>query len=215
MSILVAYYSLYGNTFRIARAVADGARAAGGTEVVLARIPDFGSSALYEKDERVRNAQILQKEIPLAKVEALPSYRAIIFGSPSRYGSMSAPVRHFLDQTGVLWSKGALEGRFAGVFACSATPYSADDSALLSMIIPLLHLGMIVAGLPYSASARAAGRIPGSPYGVCVPVGPNSDRTPGETELQLGNMLGRRIAVLSRMPFHEPAGAGAETGGQR
>jgi NAD(P)H dehydrogenase (quinone) len=203
MRVLVAYHSLHGNTYKMARAVTDGARTVAGAEVTLARIADHHAGGSDENDERVKNARILQKEIPLVKVEDLPGYNAIILGSPSRYGNMAAPVAHFLEGTAALWSKGALEGRIAGVFTCSATAYGAADAALLSMIVPLLHLGFIIAGVPHTMNAEHAIRAVGSPYGACALVGPNADRAPVDAELRLARALGHRIASLSRIPMRQ------------
>jgi NAD(P)H dehydrogenase (quinone) len=106
-------------------------------------------------------------------------------------------MKNYLDQTAHLWTKGALEGKVAGVFTCGASPYGGYGSTLLSMVIPLLHLGMLVAGLPYTAKTEG-GKPAGSPYGASAFVGQNADQPPVENDLHLARVLGHRVASIAR-----------------
>lgn len=197
MKVLVVYHSMYGNTLKMAKAVAEGASTAKNAEVQLARVPDITPQELIERNERMKNAFILQKGIPVARIEELPHYDAIIVGSPGRFGNMSSSMKHFIDRAASLRDTGALEGRIGGVFACTFTAQGGCETTLLSMIVPLLHLGMIVAGIPFSAAKGVAKNI-FSPYGAGAVVGENAEQPPGEQELYTARLLGARIAQLAR-----------------
>ena len=196
MKALVVYYSLYGNTFKLAKAVAEGARSVDGADVQLMRVPEITPVEVIEKNDRMRNAQICQKAVPVVRVEALFGYDALLFGSPAWHGTMAGPMKHFFDKTGMLWEKGALEGKMAGVFTCCLAGHGGQEQALLSMMITLLHLGMIVAGLPRSLAA-VTGRTVASPYGVSAVLGPDPRQPINPADLESAKALGRRVTRLA------------------
>src|SRR5579875_3912526 len=146
--ILVLYYSSYGHVETMAQAVAEGARAVAGTEVVVKRVPE-----LVPEDVARASGMKLDQAAPVATVAELPEYDAIIFGTPTRFGNMAAQMRNFLDQTGGLWTKGALVGKIGSVFCSTASQHGGQETTITSFHSTLLHHGMIVAGVPYACAA--------------------------------------------------------------
>jgi NAD(P)H dehydrogenase (quinone) len=148
MKVLVLFYSTYGHIYRMAQAVAEGAREAG-AEVVLKRVPETLSADVIEK-MGATEAQKAFANVPVATVDELASADAVIFGVPTRFGNMAAQMRQFLDATGGLWAKGALVGKVGSVFTSSATQHGGQESTILSFHTTLLHHGMVIVGLPYA-----------------------------------------------------------------
>ncbi|OJU26045.1 MAG: NAD(P)H:quinone oxidoreductase, type IV, partial [Alphaproteobacteria bacterium 64-6] len=142
--VLVLYYSSYGHIEKMAQSVAEGAREAG-AQVDIKRVPE-----LVPEEVAKKSGFKLDQAAPIATVDELPNYDAIIFGVPTRFGNMPAQMKNFLDQTGGLWVKGALIGKVGSVFTSSATQHGGQESTILSTHIVLLHQGMVIAGLPYS-----------------------------------------------------------------
>ena len=192
--ILVLYYSSYGHVETMAQAVAEGARKVTGTEVTIKRVPEL------VPEEVARKSGIkLDQAAPVATPSELADYDAIIFGTPTRYGNMAAQMRNFLDQTGSLWAKGALVGKVGSVFASTATQHGGQETTLTSFHTTLLHLGMIIVGLPYSFAGQStldeiAG---GSPYGATTIAGSDGSRKPSEIELAGARFQGEHVARLA------------------
>jgi NAD(P)H dehydrogenase (quinone) len=192
--VLVLYYSTYGHVETMAEAVAAGARSFPGAEVVIKRVPEL------MPEDVARNAGVkLDQRAPIAKPEELADYDAVIFGTPTRFGNMAAQMRNFLDQTGGLWLKGALVGKVGGVFASTATQHGGQEATLLSFHTTLLHLGMVVVGLPYSAQGqmRLDEVTGGSPYGATTIAGGKGERQPSANELELARFQGRHVAEIA------------------
>src|SRR6476661_5767884 len=151
MKVLIVYYSLYGHVMQLARAVEEGAKSVAGVDVQLRRVAEFPeveqATAGSQHAQQVREQQ---KDIPIATLDDLRSADAVIFGSPTRYGNMAAQMKAFIDTTAPLWSKGEMEGKVGAVFTSTATTHGGQESTLLSMMNPMLHLGMIIMGVPYS-----------------------------------------------------------------
>ena len=147
--VQVIFYSMYGHLYRMAEAVAAGAREVEGTEVTVLQVPELIADAVLEKSG-AKAAQGAFAHVPLASVEGLADADAIIFGAPTRFGNACAQMRNFLDQTGGLWFKGALIGKVGSVFTSTATQHGGQESTLLSFHTTLLHHGMVVVGVPYS-----------------------------------------------------------------
>src|SRR6266478_3081389 len=143
--VLVLYYSSYGHNETMAQAVAEGARAAR-AEVTVKRVPE-----LVPEDVARKAGMKLEQAAPVATVDELPQYDAIIFGTPTRFGNMTAQMRNFLDQTGGHWMSGALIGKIGSVFASTATQHGGQETTITSFHTTLLHQGMIIVGVPYSA----------------------------------------------------------------
>ncbi len=198
MNIGVIFYSMTGNTAALARAVAEGAERAG-ADVRLRQVPNLTSPDEIARNPRMRDAKAQLASIPLATNDDLLWANGVAFGSPTRYGNMCAELKRFIDQTGKLWLSGALVGRVAGVFCSTMTMHGGQESTLLSMMIPLFHLGFIVHGLPYAEAEQTSMEDihGGSPYGASSVSGASAARPPTEIDLTLARALGRRLAIVA------------------
>lgn len=196
--VLVLYYSMYGHVQRMAEAIAEGAREVPGAEVTLRRVPETLPESVLEKMGALE-AQKAMAGVPVATVDELGEADAIIIGTPTRYGNMCGQVRQFLDATVRLWSSGALVGKPGSVFTSSATQHGGQESTLLSTHITLLHLGMVIVGLPYAfAGQTRLDEISGcSPYGASTIAGASGERFPSENELAGARWQGRHVAAIA------------------
>ncbi len=188
--VLVLYYSSYGHTEKMAEAVAEGARQAG-AEADIKRVPELVPEEIARK-----SGYKLDQPAPIAKVEDLPHYDAIIIGTGTRYGRISSQMANFLDQTGGLWARGALNGKVGGAFVSTASQHGGQETTLFSIITNLLHFGMVVVGLDYgfSGQMRLDEVTGGSPYGATTIAGGDGSRQPSENELDAARYQGRKIA---------------------
>ncbi len=194
--VLVLYYSTYGHIEAMAEAVAEGARSTGAL-VDLRRVPETAP----EDVARASNFK-LDQAAPLASIDELESYDAIIIGAPTRFGRMPSQMAAFLDQAGGLWFRGALNGKVGGAFTSSASQHGGNETTLFSIITNLLHFGMTVIGLPYSYQAQMGlDEIKGgSPYGATTIAGGSGERMPSEIDLggarHQGELIARAAAKL-------------------
>ena len=191
--VLVLYYSSYGHIEKMAEAVAQGARDAG-AEVAVKRVPELVPEEIARKSHFK-----LDQAAPIATVEELPNYDAIIIGVPTRFGNMPAQMKNFLDQTGGLWAQGKLVGKVGSVFTSSATQHGGQESTILATHIVLLHQGMVIVGLPYSFQGQMILNevTGGSPYGASTIAGGDGSRQPSENELAGAFFQGRHVAQIS------------------
>jgi len=198
VNISVIFYSMTGHTATLARAVAEGAERAG-AEVRLRQVPELIPEEAIARNPRIRETREQLGAIPTATNDDLLWAGGVAFGSPTRYGNMTAQLKNFLDQTGKLWLAGDLVGRVASVFCSTSTLHGGQESTLLSMMIPLFHLGYLVLGLPYAeAEQMSMDEIHGgSPYGVASVSGPGGERPPTEIDLTLARAMGRRLALVA------------------
>ncbi|BBK30346.1 NAD(P)H dehydrogenase (quinone) [Allostella humosa] len=191
--VLVLYYSSYGHVETMANAVAEGARAAGAT-VDVKRVPEL------VPDEIARKSHFkLDQAAPIATVEELADYDAIIVGTGTRFGRMPAQMANFWDQTGGLWAKGALVGKVGAAFSSTATQHGGQETTLFSIITNLLHHGLVVVGLPYAfqGQMRMDEITGGSPYGATTLTGGDGSRQPSENELAGARFQGRHVAEVA------------------
>lgn len=199
MKVLVVYYSLYGHTYRLARAVEKGAASVPEAQVVFRRVREFDdvlkATAQSQHANRLREET---RDIPVCTVDDLRQADGVIFGSPTRYGNMTAQMKQLIDSTADLWVKGEMEGKPAGVFTSTASTHGGQETTLVSMMIPLLHLGMLIVGLPYSLPGmiHTEGR-GGTPYGATTITGAKGELEPKPEDLQLAEALGRRVAEMT------------------
>lgn len=191
--VLVLYYSSYGHIETMAEAVADGARSAG-ADVTVKRVPE-----LVPEEIARQSGLKLDQKAPVATPNELGDYDAIIFGAPTRFGTMAAQMRNFIDQTGGLWAEGKLVGKVGSAFTATATQHGGQESTLLSFHTTLLHHGMVVVGLPYAAQGqmRIDELTGGSPYGASTITGGDGSRMPSENELELARFQGRHVAEIA------------------
>jgi len=191
--VLVLYYSSYGHIEQMAQAVAEGARETG-AQVDIKRVPETAplevAKAAYFK---------LEQDAPIATVQDLADYDAVILGIPTRFGRMPAQMAAFLDQAGGLWAGGKLNGKVGSVFASTATQHGGQETTLFSGITNLLHFGMVIVGLPYSFQGQMGlTEIHGlSPYGATTIAGGDGSRQPSRIELEGAHFQGRHVAEIT------------------
>lgn len=191
--VLVLYYSSYGHVEAMAHAIAEGARAAG-AEAAVKRVPET------VPEEAARKGHFkLDQPAPVATVEELPDYDAIVVGTGTRYGRMSSQMAAFLDRTGGLWARGALQGKVGAAFTCTGTQHGGQETTLMSIVTNLLHFGMVVVGLPYSfqGQTRTDEVVGGAPYGATTIAGGDGARQPSPTELDGARYMGGHVAQLA------------------
>jgi NAD(P)H dehydrogenase (quinone) len=198
MKIQIVFYSMYGHVYRMAEAVAAGARQVPGAEVSLFQVPE-----LIPEDALIKSGAKKAREafahIPLARVEALPEADAIIFGTPTRFGNMCAQMRNFMDRTTPLWLAGSLIGKAGSVFASTASQHGGQETTITSFHTTLLHLGMVIVGVPY-AEPRLLNMTEisgGTPYGATTLAGADGSRLPSENELAIAQFQGRHVAQIA------------------
>lgn len=191
--VLVLYYSSYGHIETMARAVAEGAREAG-AEADIKRVPELVPEEIARK-----SGFKLDQPAPVATVAQLADYDAIIFGTGTRFGNMTSQMKNFLDQAGELWSQGKLVGKVASVFTASATQHGGQESTILTFHPVLLHLGMIIVGLPYAFQGQMGlSEVMGcSPYGASTITGGDGSRQPSRVELDGARFQGRHVAQIA------------------
>jgi NAD(P)H dehydrogenase (quinone) len=199
VTIQIVFYSMYGHIYQLAKAVAEGASQVPNAEVnvfqVLELVPEkvlIASGAKAKREEFTH--------IPYAEPDRLAEADAIIFGTPTRFGNMTAQMRNFLDQTGGLWMKGSLIGKVGSVFTSTGTQHGGQETTITSFHTTLLHLGMIIVGVPYSEQRlmnmqEISG---GSPYGASTLAGADGSRQPSENELAIARFQGEHVANIAR-----------------
>jgi len=189
--VLILYYSRYGATREMANLIARGVEAAG-LEARLRTVPPV--SANHEATE----APVPDTGAPYVSNEDLRDCAALALGSPTRFGNMAAPLKYFLDGTSALWLSGALNGKPGGVFTSTGSMHGGQETTLTSMMLPLLHHGMLITGLPYSEAGLLSTRDGGTPYGPSHLAGPDSNLPISDTEARLCEALGRRLAETAK-----------------
>ena len=191
--VLVLYYSSYGHVEQMAQAVAEGARSAG-AQVDIKRVPELVEDALAKS-----SGYKTDQAAPIAAVNDLADYDAIVVGTPTRYGNMCAQMKNFLDQTGALWFQGKLVGKVGSVFTSTATQHGGQESTILSTQTVLLHLGMVIVGLPYAwqGQMRLDEITGGSPYGATTIAGGDGKRQPSANELDGARWQGKHVAQIA------------------
>ena len=199
MKILVVYYSMYGHVLKMARAAAEGVQTVAGAEVVLRRVQELEMNLpKLQASQHAREVLQQQQHIPIASLDDLRAADGFIFGTPTRFGNMCAQMKQYFDGAGELWIQGALEGKPAGVLVSTATTHGGQETTCLTMMAPLLHLGMIIVGVPYSTPGmhHTEGR-GGTPYGATTVAGGKNDLEPAPEDLEIARALGRRVAQVA------------------
>lgn len=193
--VLVLYYSMYGHVETLAKAVAEGAGSVEGTEVTIKRVPDL----MTEEAARKAGAKVDQAA-PIATVEELADYDAIIFGTPTRFGNMCAQMRNFLDRTGGLWAGGKLVGKVGSVFVSTGTQHGGQETTITSFHTTLFHHGMIVVGVPYACPelVNMSEVTGGTPYGASTLAGADGSRQPSANELKIARFQGAHVANVAK-----------------
>lgn len=195
----IIFYSMYGHIYKMAEAVAEGARSVQDVKVTLYQVPELVPEAVLEKSGALK-ARAQFAHIPTIKVEDLVNADAIIFGTPTRFGNMCAQMRNFLDQTGGLWVTNKCVGKVGSVFASTGTQHGGQETTITSFHTTLFHLGFIVVGAPYSEAAlvnmdEITG---GTPYGATTLAGSKNDRDVSQNELTIARFQGRHVAEIAK-----------------
>ncbi|UXU85899.1 NAD(P)H:quinone oxidoreductase [Burkholderia sp. S-53] len=192
--VLVLYYSSYGHVETMAQQIAEGAKSVPGVEVALKRVPET-----IPVDQARAIGVKVDQAAPVATVDELPDYDAIIFGTPTRFGNMAGQMRTFLDQTGGLWMKGALVGKIGSVFASTGTQHGGQETTITSFHTTLLHQGMVIVGVPYACSGLVNMNeiTGGTPYGATTLAGADGSRQPSANELEIARYQGKHVAELA------------------
>jgi NAD(P)H dehydrogenase (quinone) len=195
--VLVLYYSGYGHVETMAKAVAEGAAGVAGCECVVKRVPE-----LVPADVAAASGMKVDQGAPVATVDELADYDAIIFGTPTRFGNMAAQMRNFLDQTGGLWFQNKLVGKVGSAFCSTASQHGGQETTLTSFHTTLLHHGMIIVGLPYTfkGNSQMDEISGGTPYGASTLAGDGS-RMPSANELDGARFQGRHVAEIAKKLF--------------
>ena len=193
--ILIVYYSVHGATEHMARLIARGVESVDGAQAKLRTVP-----AITKHDDQTlhSNQGTIPKEgPPYTTLEELADCDGLVLGSPTHFGNMAAPLKHFLDRTTSLWLNGALVGKPAGVFTSTSSMHGGQETTLVSMMLPLFHHGMILCGLPYTEAALNRTQSGGTPYGPSHVAGKQASRTVDDDESELCRAFGERIAKLT------------------
>lgn len=190
--ILILYYSRKGSTAEMARRIARGVEEVSGMQARLRTVPPVSATCEAVEED------IPAEGPPYVRLEDLRECAGLILGSPTRFGNMAAPLKYFLDQTSGLWLSGDLVGKPAAVFTSTSTQHGGQESTLLSMMLPLLHHGMLILGLPFTEPALVATETGGTPYGASHVAGSEGNRPISTHEAELGRMLGRRVAETAK-----------------
>jgi len=193
--VLVLYYSVGGSLRRMAELIADGIERVPGAGARLRTVPRVAPVAQVE--ERAPEPAVPAAGAPYAELDDLASCAGLALGSPARFGNMAAPLKHFLDGSTLLWNSGALAGKPACVFTSSASLHGGQETTLVSMMLPLLHHGMLIVGLPYTLAELNATRSGGTPYGASHFAGTADDLPVTDTERKLCIEQGRRLAQVA------------------
>ncbi len=191
-NILILYYSRYGATAEMARQIARGVEEVAGMQAMLRTVPPV--SPVCEATEPA----VPDSGAPYVSTADLESCDGLILGSPTRFGNMAAPLKHFVDSTSPLWLTGALVGKPAAVFTSTSSLHGGQETTLLSMMLPLLHHGMLIAGLPYSQTELLHTTTGGTPYGPSHLAGVDSKLPLSDDEKQLCQAMGKRVASIAR-----------------
>lgn len=196
--ILVLFYSMYGHIFKMANAVAEGVREAGG-EPILKQVAELVPEKFWNED--IRKAKQLMKNVPIADPSKdLKGIDGLIVGTPTRFGNMCSQMRNFWDQTGGDWMQGALIGKPAAVFTSSNTQHGGQETTIISTMITLLHHGCVLVGLPYSFKEQMVMDeiTGGSPYGASTIAGAMGERMPSANELKMAKGLSKHLTTIAK-----------------
>ena len=195
MKVLIVFDTRYGNTHKLADAIAEGAREVKGTEAHLRRVEITEPEAIITQHEDWRKANERFKAVPQVTLDDLVQADAIVFGSPTRYGGMTAALKKFIDSTGMIWAQGKLFGKVGAAFTSTGTPHGGNETTLITMFLPMYHHGMIVVTPGYGDPVLFGA---GSPYGATSVSGPGADKAPTDGDLKVARFLGHRVAQVAK-----------------
>lgn len=196
MKVLIVYYSTFGNVYRMAKLVAEGINQVEGAEAVLRKVPELMPEAVVQARVDMKAGAEMQRDVPVVTMEDFKEAGAVAFGSPTRFGNVSAQLKNQIDQLGSLWMKGTFEGKPAGAFVSTGTMHGGQESTILSFMTVLLHLGFIIVGVPYSVQDLYLTKGGGAPYGPGHIAGADNMRAIDENEANICRAFGKRMAEI-------------------
>jgi len=205
MKVLIVYYSTYGNVYKMARLVAEGVSSVAGAEPVIRTVPELIPRETIESRPDMLAGRDMQKDVPPISLDDFREAGAIAFGTPTRFGNVSAQLKNQIDRLTTLWLKGELEGKPAGVFVSTGSLHGGQETTILTLMAPLLHLGMILVGVPYSTPELFTTQGGGSPYGPGHVAGGDSQRGVDPQEAAICHAFGRRLAEIGLRLQKPPA----------
>lgn len=197
--VLILFYSFAGHTAKLAEYVAQGAREIEGAQVEVKQVPELVPSEVFEKDPELQKARHAFVHVPVAIIEDLTSADAVAFGTPVHFGSFASQLKQFIDQLSPVFIKGTMAGKPASLFVSSGSVHGGEEAALLSLMIPLLNLGMVPIGVPYPIQGEGADFDAGSPYGAVYVSGHKGDKEIGEGDIKVAKILGKRLAAMTKI----------------
>jgi len=196
MKVLIVYYSTYGNVHKMAQLVAEGVKEVAGAEPVLRTVPELIPQTVIDSRADMKAGRDLVKAVPLVTADDFRQAGAVAFGTPTRFGNVSAQLKNQIDQLTSLWLKGELEGKPAGVFVSTGSLHGGQETTILTLMAPLLHLGFVLVGVPYSVQELFTTQGGGSPYGPGHVAGGDNQRAIDPQEAAICRALGRRLADI-------------------
>ena len=196
MKVLIVYYSTYGNVYRMAKLVAEGVKEIPGVQPVVRTVPELIPNSVINSREDMKAGREMQQDVPLVTMDDFREAGAIALGAPTRFGNVAAQLKNENDRLTSLWLKGELEGKPAGAFVSTGSLHGGQETTILTLMAPLLHLGMILVGVPYSTQELFTTQGGGSPYGPGHVAGADNKRQIDEQEAVICRALGRRLAVI-------------------
>lgn len=194
MKVLIVYYSTFGNIYKMARLVAEGVNQVEGAEAVIRKVPELMPESIVQSRTDMQSGAKMQKDVQLVTLDDFKEAGAIAFGTPTRFGNVSAQLKNQIDQLGSLWMQRVFEGKAAGIFVSTGTMHGGQESTILSFMNVLLHLGFVVVGVPYSVPDLYLTKGGGSPYGPGHIAGPDNMREIDENEANICRVFGKRLA---------------------
>lgn len=196
MKVLIVFYSTFGNVYKMAKLVADGVNQVEGAEAVIRKVPELMPESLVQSRDEMKAGAEMQKNIQLVTLNDFKEAGAIAFGTPTRFGNVSAQLKNQIDQLGSLWMQRTFEGKPAGVFVSTGTLHGGQESTILSLMNVLLHLGFILVGVPYSVPDLYLTKGGGAPYGPGHVAGADNMREIDENEANICRYFGKRLAEI-------------------
>jgi NAD(P)H dehydrogenase (quinone) len=197
-NILVLYYSMYGNVYRMAQAVADGAKAVSDVNVTIKTVTELVAPDVINANPDLKRSRELQKDVPIATVDDLAACDGLLVGSPTRFGNMAAQMRNYWDRTTSLWLKGSLINKPVGLFCSTASLHGGQETTLISMMFTMIHHGMLIVGVPYSVPELVTTPQGGTPYGPSHTAGATSQNALIPEEITICKALGQRVAEITK-----------------
>ncbi|MBI2020650.1 NAD(P)H:quinone oxidoreductase [Candidatus Daviesbacteria bacterium] len=197
--ILVLFYSFTGKTAQLAQYIAEGAKEITGAEVSIKQVPELIPDAVFENKPELKKAKESFAHIPVASMEDLTSADGVAFGTPVHFGSFASQIKQFIDQLSPVFIKGTMVGKPAAFFTSSGSMHGGEEAALLSLMIPMLNLGMVPIGVPYPIQGEGGDFDAGSPYGAVYVSGHKGDKEITEGDKKIARVLGKRLAAMSKV----------------